>query len=125
MVPTSQLTAACSFSVELEAEAKAVARLAGEGAQALLAARPAPTPSQVATGRGLWPSLQDCVDGLEALSTMLRDELEVKRAICDALTYGTSEEDAAALLVVLEDEPNLPPLEVRTILERVTVAGMS
>lgn len=68
------------------------------------------------------PSLNDCLKGLHDLYVMHRDEHKLKLAIVSSLSYESRSDDVGALQVVLHDQPNLPPDEVKRIFE-VIAAG--
>ncbi|XP_024357247.1 uncharacterized protein At5g43822-like isoform X1 [Physcomitrium patens] len=71
---------------------------------------------------GSRPSLNDCLKGLHDLYLMHRDEHKLKLAIISSLSYESRSDDISALQVLLLDQPNLPPDEVKHIFE-VIAAG--
>lgn len=62
---------------------------------------------------GSRPSLNDCLKGLHDLYLMHRDEHKLKLAIISSLSYESRSDDISALQVLLLDQPNLPPDEVK------------
>ncbi|CAD7705246.1 unnamed protein product [Ostreobium quekettii] len=67
------------------------------------------------------PSIAECIDGLKQIRLMYADELALKRAIVDQLTYDSTAEDLAALQALFIAEPNIPAATVADVLSLVLV----
>lgn len=92
-------------------------RLSHESCQLLKAEKLQSTSTQAQQRFGIGPSLNECIQGLENLFTMHRDEYQLKVASVDALSYNSSSNDMAALQSILADQPSIPPDEVKFIFD--------
>jgi len=109
-----------STIVELEKIVKSFEKLWRDGMGLLKAEKITAQQSEQRVGPR--PSLNDCFQGLHDLYIMHRDEHKLKLAIISSLSYESRSDDVCALQVVLQDQPNLPPNEVKRIFE-VIAAG--
>ncbi|KAI4389643.1 hypothetical protein MLD38_001848 [Melastoma candidum] len=77
---------------------------------------------------GLKPSLSDCLDGLKLLYNMHFAEYRLKSSIVSALpliVFKSSISDLSSLRQLLADQPNIPPDEVRSILDIIFAEEIS
>ncbi|MCO5554050.1 hypothetical protein L7F22_007576 [Adiantum nelumboides] len=92
-------------------------RLWHESSQLLRAEKLQSTSSQAQQRFGLGPSLNECIEGLENLFIMHRDEYQLKVACVNALAYNSSSNDVSALQSILADQPSIPPDEAQFIFD--------
>ncbi|MCO5603249.1 hypothetical protein L7F22_057397 [Adiantum nelumboides] len=92
-------------------------RLWHESSQLLRAEKLQSTSSQAQQRFGLGPSLNECVEGLENLFIMHRDEYQLKLACVNALSYKSSPNDMSALQSILTDQPSISPDEAQFIFD--------
>lgn len=95
----------------------ALERLWCESSQLLKTEKLQRTSNQAQQRFGLGPSLNECIEGLEKLFIMHRDEYQLKVTFVNSLSYQSSPADLGALQSVLAEQPNIPPDEVRFIFE--------
>eukprot|EP00250_Pteridium_aquilinum_P012146 c20534_g1_i1 orf=345-932(-) len=92
-------------------------RLWLESSQLLKAEKLKSTSNQAQQRFGLGPSLNECIEGLENLFVMHRDEYQLKVASVNALTYKSSPVNMVAMQSILADQPSIPPDEVKFIFD--------
>ncbi|KAI5067136.1 hypothetical protein GOP47_0017664 [Adiantum capillus-veneris] len=92
-------------------------RLWHESSQLLKAEKLQSTSSQAQQRFGLGPSLNECIEGLENLFTMHKDEYQLKVASVNALSYNSNLNDMVALQSIIADQPSIPPHEVQFIFD--------
>eukprot|EP00249_Psilotum_nudum_P001461 c13925_g1_i1 orf=458-1045(-) len=96
---------------------KALEKIWRDACQLLKAEKMQPTQQQAQKCYGLRPSINQCLDGLEALYVMHRDEYVLKFSIISALSYDIRSHDLVALQSLLTDQPNIPKNEVKFIFD--------
>lgn len=95
----------------------ALERLWHESSQIFKAEKLQSTSSQARQRFGLGPSLNECIEGLENLYVMHRDEYQLKVACVNSLSYNSSAADMVVMQNVLADQPSIPPDEVKFIFD--------
>lgn len=95
------------------------------GATQLLKGGSTPTAHQMQLRIGIRPSLSDCLNGLKAIHEMHQSEYHLKLKVMSSLTYKCSGDDIAALRRLLEDQPNIPKDEVKSIFDVVLAEEIS
>ncbi|KAH7682341.1 Casein Kinase 2 substrate protein [Dioscorea alata] len=74
---------------------------------------------------GIWPSLEECVDGLQTIHEMHQSEYLLKSSIVSSLTWKCSASDIGALRQLLMDQPNISTDEVQSIFEIIFAEDIS
>lgn len=108
---------------ELDGVARAVAKLAADGARLLKEQRIALGSAVARQQLGATPSLADCVSGLQALRQALTDECRLHAALYAELRTGAAADDLQAAQLLLTDQPNIMHDQWRDISLRVSLTG--
>lgn len=100
----------------------AVGKLAQEGDRLLRGQRPALSLAARTLRLGATPSLAECVRGLQDIWGMLRDELALKRALLEELTYEVNAEDLQTLQRLFMAQPNVEQARIKDLFHLMAAA---
>ncbi|GBG79858.1 hypothetical protein CBR_g30123 [Chara braunii] len=102
----------------MEREWKRMEKAWQDGWKLVQGERSMPTAVEASTRVGPRASIVDCLEGLQDLYVMHRDEHALKVEIAKAVRYDMAEEDLNALMILAADEPHIDPSHVKVIFDR-------